>query len=200
MKICSCVFFPLLEGALLGLIPLLIGLIGWILHFIGLLAGFCASLTGFSSLHRAVVRIPSLICWTVALLTGFSSRHRIVIRILSLICWIVALLTGFFTSLVYWLESMSCLLGFCLVDWILLFFALLAGFYVSFADFCLVDSVIHFIGLLAGFCVLLSTSLLCWLDSLPCWLIFSAHLQSSSPYSLDSLPHLFGCWLDSVPC
>ena len=82
----------------------------------------------------------------------------------------------------------------CLVDRILLFSGLLAGFHVLFADFCLVDSIIHFIGLLTGFYVLLFTSLLCWLDSLPYWLISSAHLQSSSPYWLDWYPHLFGLW------
>ena len=60
-----------------------------------------------SSLHWFIGWVPSLIFWILALLTGFSSLHRIVVWILSLICWIVALLTGFFTSLAYWLDSMS---------------------------------------------------------------------------------------------
>ena len=82
------------------------------------------------------------------------------------------MLTGFFTSLACWLDSMSYLLGFfSLVDWIILFSGLLAGFYVF-----------------------LFTSLFCWLDSLPYWLLFSAHLQSSSPCWPDSLPHLLGLW------
>ena len=88
-----------------------------------------------SSLHWFFGWVPSLIFWILAWLTGFSSLHRIVVWILSLICWIVALLTGFFTSLAYWLDPMSCLLDFCLVDRILYFFGLLARYHVLFAGF-----------------------------------------------------------------
>ena len=130
-----------------------------------------------SSLHWFIGWVPSLIFWILALLTGFSSLHRIVVWILSLICWIVALLTGFFTSLAYWLDPMSCLLDFCLVDRILYFFGLLARFHVLFAGF--------FLALLTG----LFSSVAYWLDSMS---FYSLH------YFVGWIPCVIGYYFQPI--